>query len=84
MLNRGQMQRVVIAQALVCRPAMVIADEPTAALDTVTQAGVMDLLRLLQREFQTAFLFITHNPRLLAGFAQRVLQIKDGRVVDQP
>ncbi|MEO8660724.1 MAG: ABC transporter ATP-binding protein [Bryobacteraceae bacterium] len=79
-LSGGQRQRVVIAQALVCHPALVIADEPTASLDTATQAGILDLLREWQAQTQTAFLFITHQPRLLAGFASRTLALREGRM----
>jgi peptide/nickel transport system ATP-binding protein len=79
-LSGGQRQRVVIAQALVCHPALVIADEPTASLDTSTQAGILDLLRQWQAQSQTAFLFITHQPRLLEGFASRTLALREGRM----
>ena len=79
-LSGGHLQRVVIAQARVCRPALVIADEPTASLDTAAEAGILDLLRQWQAQSQTAFLFITHQPRLLAGFASRTLALREGQM----
>lgn len=79
-LSGGQLQRVVLAQALVCGPALVIADEPTAALDTVTQAEIVRLIADLRQRLGTAFLFITHNRRLLAGLAGRVYTVCGGGV----
>jgi ABC-type glutathione transport system ATPase component len=76
-LSGGQLQRVVLAQALACGPALVIADEPTASLDTVTQAEIVRLVADLRRCLGTAFLFITHNRRLLSGLADRVYTIRD-------
>jgi peptide/nickel transport system ATP-binding protein len=75
-LSAGQRQRVAIAQALVCRPFFLIADEPTSALDTTTQAEIIDLFKELKQRFQIALLFITHNPALLAGLADRLLVMK--------
>lgn len=71
-LSGGQLQRVVLAQALVCEPSLVILDEPTASLDTVTQAEILRLIAGLRRRVSASFLFITHNHALLAGFADRV------------
>ena len=79
-LSGGQAQRVLIAQALVHRPSLLIADEPTGSLDTITQAEVMILFRRLAAESGTAMLFITHQPALLEGFASQKLYLKQGRL----
>ena len=82
-LSGGQRQRVVIAQAIACKPDLLIADEPTASLDTVTQREILDLLRKLNRERGLAILVITHSLEMLNGFADRVLVMYGGRVVEQ-
>ncbi len=82
-LSAGQRQRVAIAQALVCGPALLIADEPTSALDNITQFGILELLRELKQRLQLAVLFITHNPAILAGLADRVLVMHAGRIVEE-
>jgi len=82
-LSGGELHRVVIAQALICKPALVIADESTRSLDLATQAEILELLLSLNQEFGTAILFITHNPALLAGFANRVMVMQNGCVVEQ-
>ena len=82
-LSGGELHRVAIARALVCRPQAIIADEPTRDLDTATQAEVMDLLRNMNLDFGCAFVFITHNPALLADFADRVLVIHEGQIVEE-
>jgi len=81
-LSGGELHRVAIAQALACRPDLIIADEPTRSLDVTVQAEVLDVLQNLNRRFGTAILFITHNPALLAGFADRVAVMYAGRVVE--
>jgi peptide/nickel transport system ATP-binding protein len=81
-LSGGQRQRVVIAQAMACRPSLMVADEPTAELDTVTQAGMIDLFRRVNSENGTGMLFITHSPLLLPGFADRMLVMRDQRIVE--
>jgi peptide/nickel transport system ATP-binding protein len=81
-LSGGQRQRVLIAQAMACRPSLIVADEPTAELDTVTQAGIIDLFRRINSEIGTSMLFITHSPLLLPGFADRMLVMRDQRIVE--
>jgi putative ABC transport system ATP-binding protein len=78
-LSGGQRQRVAIARALVSRPALVLADEPTANLDSNTGAEIVRLMRQLSLESGTTFLFSTHDPRILNN-ADRVLRLEDGRV----
>lgn len=82
-LSAGQRQRVAIAQALVCKPKFLIADEPTSALDNTTQAEILDLLKELKQRLQIAFLFITHNPALLVGFADRLLIMRAGCLIEE-
>jgi oligopeptide/dipeptide ABC transporter ATP-binding protein len=81
-LSGGQRQRVLIAQAIACGPALIIADEPTASLDPTTEQEILSLFRTLQRKFQLAMILITHKPAVLAGFADRVLVLYAGRVVE--
>lgn len=81
-LSGGQRQRVLIAQAIACKPALLVADEPTASLDPSTQHEILSLFRQLQQELGLAILFITHNPALLMGFADRVLVLYGGKVVE--
>jgi peptide/nickel transport system ATP-binding protein len=82
-LSGGELHRVAIAQALACRPDIVIADEPTRSLDVTRQAEILDLLRETNQKFGCALLFITHNPGLLAGFADRVVVMYAGRIVEE-
>jgi peptide/nickel transport system ATP-binding protein len=79
----GMRQRAMIGMGLTTRPALLIADEPTTALDVTIQAQILDLLRNLSREFGTATILITHNLGVVAGMCDRVLVMYAGRVVEQ-
>ena len=78
-LSGGQQQRVAIARALVGEPALVLADEPTANLDSATGRDIVELMRRLNREREVTFVFSTHDPRIMSA-ADRVLEISDGRL----
>ncbi len=80
-LSGGQQQRVAIARALINEPRLLLADEPTGALDSVTGAQVMELMSGLHRDGQT-ILLVTHDARLAARHADRVISLIDGRVID--
>src|SRR5215467_2167608 len=81
-LSGGQRQRVLIAQAIACRPSVVVADEPTASLDPTTQMEILNVFRGLRRSLGLTMIFITHNPALLSKFADRVLVLYGGRVAE--
>lgn len=79
----GQKQRVVIAMALVLEPGLIVADEPTTALDVTVQAEILDLLRRCRDEFGTAIVLITHNMGVVADLADRVAVMYQGKVVEE-
>ncbi len=79
-LSGGEQQRVAVARALAPHPSMVLADEPTANLDTANGKQVMDIMQRLNQETGTAFIFATHDPRVVT-FARRVIEMQDGRLV---
>ena len=82
-LSGGLRQRVMIAMALACRPDLLIADEPTTALDVTTQAEILALMRQLQDEIGMAVLFITHDMGVVASLAERVVVLKSGMKVEE-
>jgi peptide/nickel transport system ATP-binding protein len=79
-LSGGQRQRVLIAQAIVNRPAVIIADEPTASLDAAVRQDVLDLIRTLSARQGTSFVLISHSADVLASTAHRVIEMRDGRL----
>jgi peptide/nickel transport system ATP-binding protein len=81
-ISGGMRQRVMIAMAMMCRPSLIIADEPTTALDVTIQAQIMDLFRTLRSEMQQSMLFITHDLGLVAEIASRVYVMYAGQVVE--
>jgi len=82
-LSGGERQRVAIAQALACRPALVIADEPFTALDAIRVVELSSLFRKLREELETSFLLISHSPGVLARTADQVLVMQAGRIVER-
>jgi microcin C transport system ATP-binding protein len=83
MLSGGQRQRAMIAMALACDPALLIADEPTTALDVTVQQQILDLLKDLQKETGMSVLLITHDLNLVRRFADRVCVMHEGKIVEQ-
>lgn len=80
-LSGGQKQRVAIARALVKRPQIVLADEPTANLDSTNGAAIIELMRRVQAESHTSFIFATHDPQLIAH-ADEIFAIRDGQLIE--
>ncbi|TLQ00350.1 ABC transporter ATP-binding protein [Nesterenkonia salmonea] len=78
----GQRQRIVIAMAIACHPSMIVADEPTTALDVTVQADILDLLRRLKTEVHTGIMLITHNMGVVADMADRVVVMFQGEIVE--
>ncbi len=82
-LSGGMKQRAMIAMALACNPKILIADEPTTALDVTIQAQILDLMKKLQKEFDSAILFITHDLGVIAEMADRVIVMYAGLIVEE-
>lgn len=80
-LSGGQRQRVAIARALVCKPAIVLADEPTANLDSATGDQILDLMKKINRDMETTFIFSTHDARIV-DLADHVIRLKDGLITE--
>ena len=78
----GQRQRIAIARAMVLRPRFVVLDEPTSALDMTVQSQIIDLLRRLQKDHDLAYLFISHDLRVVRALANELVVMKDGVVVE--
>ncbi len=82
-LSGGMQQRVMIAMALACQPSLLVADEPTTALDVTIQKQVMDLLKDLKKNLGMSFILITHNFGIVSGFADQIAVMYRGRIVEQ-
>jgi peptide/nickel transport system ATP-binding protein len=82
-LSGGMRQRVMIAMALACKPELLIADEPTTALDVTIQAQILELMKELRKEFETAVLLITHNLAVVAETCDRVIVMYAGKIVEE-
>ena len=80
-LSGGQQQRVAVARAIVSNPSIVLADEPTANLDSKTGKGLLDIMKKMNQEKKVTFIFSTHD-RMVMNYAGRLLRIRDGRLVD--
>jgi ABC-type dipeptide/oligopeptide/nickel transport system ATPase component len=82
-LSGGMQQRAMIAMALACRPRLLVADEPTTALDVTIQAQILDQMRLLKEQTGMAMMLITHNFGIIGGIADRVVVMFRGSIVEQ-
>ena len=78
----GQRQRISIARAIVLRPKLIILDEPTSSLDLTVQAQIIDLLRTLQKKYNLAFLFVSHDLKVVRAMSHRIIVMNNGLVVE--
>ena len=78
----GQRQRIAIARAMILRPKLVVLDEPTSALDRTVQAQIVDLLLDLQRKYRLAYIFISHDLRIVKALAHKIMVMKQGDVLE--
>lgn len=79
----GMRQRAMIAMALACNPSLLIADEPTTALDVTIQAQILNLMKQMQEQFGTAIILITHDLGVVAGMCDRIVVMKEGEIVEE-
>ena len=82
-ISGGQKQRVMIAMAMACNPSLLIADEPTTALDVTVQATILKLMKQLRDENETSIIFITHDLGVIADIADRVIVMYKGNIVEE-
>ena len=83
MLSGGQKQRVMIVMALSCNPQLLIADEPTTALDVTIQKEIIEILKNLQKSEKLSILFISHDLRLVSNISEKILIMKNGKIIEQ-
>ena len=79
----GQRQRISIARAMVLRPKLIVLDEPTSALDLSVQGQIVELLRTLQKKYKLAFLFVSHDLKVVRAMSHRIIVMKDGLVIEE-
>ena len=82
-ISGGQKQRVMIAMAMICNPDLLIADEPTTALDVTVQKSILELMKKLKSKFNTSIMFITHDLGVIAEIADRIIVMYKGKIVEQ-
>ena len=78
----GQRQRIAIARAMALKPKLVVLDEPTSALDRTVQVQIVDLLKALQKKHKIAYIFISHDLKVIRSMSHRIIVMKDGNIVE--